>query len=49
MEKIIIFYPHIQAFGGIERNIIGTIKEIERKKKKQSKQNKHATSENERE
>ena len=34
MEKIIIFYPHIQAFGGIERNIIGTIKEIERKKKK---------------
>ena len=34
MEKIIIFYPHIQAFGGIERNIVGVIKEIERLKKK---------------
>ena len=34
MEKIIIFYPHIQAFGGIERNIVSVIKEIERLKKK---------------
>ena len=27
-KKIILFYPHIEAFGGIERLILSLIKKI---------------------